>query len=405
MNAVSSGRRAHAPVFIVGAGPVGLVAAIRLREQGVHVRIVDELTAETKRTYPAVLHAATLRVLSSLGVAAPLEWRGRPVARLALYADGECRSVLDVAAARELSPGTMTLPQDVLRQALTNRLRELGTEVEWKTRLVALDQDADRARLGIVRREQVEGMSSSLKPEWLDVASETVDADFVIGADGCKSSVRQKLGIEWVSMGRRQIYAFYDAPDYRAGDEAHLVFAEGTANSVYPLQSNYSRFTFQVGVAMAQAPAAPQLRQLLESRMPWYAAQTRDFEWSGSAEFHPALADRFGDGRVWLAGDAAHSTGPLGAQSVNIGIHEADELARRIVERVHNITASPLGPTYAERRRLEWQHLFGLESSRPRSPRTPDWVKRNLAMLLPSLPATGDDLRELLQRLHVELAA
>lgn len=147
------------------------------------------------------------------------------------------------------------------------------------------------------------------------------------------------------------------------------------------------------------------VRQLLESRMPWYTAQTHDFEWSGSAEFHPALADRFGEGRVWLAGDAAHSTGPLGAHSVNIGIHEADELARRIVQRAHNITASPLGPAYAERRRWEWQHLFGLESSKPWSPRTPDWVKRNLAMLFPSLPATGDDLRELLQRLHVELAA
>lgn len=206
-------------------------------------------------------------------------------------------------------------------------------------------------------------------------------------------------------MGRRQSYAFYDAPDYRAGDEAHLVFAEGTANSVYPLQSSYSRFTFQVGVAIGEALAASQLRQLLESRMPWYAAQTHDFEWSGSAEFHPALADRFGEGRVWLAGDAAHSTGPLGAQSMNIGIHEADELARCIVERAHNITTSPLGPTYAERRRSEWQHLFALESSKPQSPRTPDWIKRNLAMLLPSLPAAGDDLHQLLQRLHLGLAA
>ncbi len=384
---------------------MGLVAAIRLREQGVHVRVIDELTAETKRTYPVLMHAPTVRILSSLGVTAPLEWRGRPVARLALYADGQRRSVLDVPTSGELSPGAMTLPQDVLRQALTNRLRELGSDVEWKTRLVALDQDTARARVGIVRREQVEGVSPSLKPEWLDVASETVDADFVIGADGCGSAVRKKLGIEWVSMGRRQTYAFYDAPDYRAGDEAHLVFAGGTANSVYPLQGNYSRFSFQVGVAMAQAPGAPQLRQLLESRMPWYAAQADHFEWSGSAEFHPALADRFGEGRVWLAGDAAHSTGPLGAQSVNIGIHEADELARRIVERAHNITDAPLGPTYAERRRSEWQRLFGLESSKPWSPRTPDWVKRNLPMLLPSLPAAGDDLQELLRRLHVGLAA
>jgi 2-polyprenyl-6-methoxyphenol hydroxylase-like FAD-dependent oxidoreductase len=135
--------------------------------------------------------------------------------------------------------------------------------------------------------------------------------------------------------------------------------------------------------------------------MPWYAAQAENFEWSGSAEFHPALADRFGEGRVGLAGDAAHSTGPLGAQSLNVGIHEADDLARRIVEQLHASAATPFGPRYAEQRRLEWQRLFGLGSSRPQSPRSQDWVRRNLSQLLPSLPASGDDLDDLLEQLHV----
>lgn len=404
MNTANSVSRAHTPVLIVGAGPVGLVAAIRLREQGVDVRIVDEQSADTKRTYPVVVHARTLRILTSLGVTAPLEWRGRPITRLAVYTDGQRRSVLDLPPAGEMSPGAMTLPQDVLRQSLTTRLSELGTDVEWKTRLAGLDQDAARVSACIIRRERVEGPRPSLTPQWRDVAAESIDVEFVVGADGCKSSVRQKLGVEFVSMGRRQMYAFYDAPDARAGDEAHLVLISGTANSVYPLQSDASRFTFELDVGVGHAPGVVQLRQLLQSRMPWYAAQANGFEWSGSAEFHPALAERFGEGKVWLAGDAAHSTGPLGGQSLNVGIHEADDLACRIVEQRENVALRSLGPSYTQQRRVEWQRLFGTGSSSPRSTRAQDWIKRHITSLLPSLPASGDDLDDLLEQLHVTSA-
>jgi 2-polyprenyl-6-methoxyphenol hydroxylase-like FAD-dependent oxidoreductase len=333
-----------------------------------------------------------------------LEWRGRPITRLAVYTDGERRAVLDLPAAGEMSPGAMTLPQDVLRQSLTNRLSELGTEVEWKTRLASLDQDAARVRAGIVRRERVEGARPSLTPEWRDVAAESIDAEFLVGADGCKSSVRQKLGVEFVAKGCRQMYAFYDAPDARAGDEAHLVLVSGTANSVYPLQSDASRFTFELAIGMSHAPGLVQLRQLLESRMPWYAAQANGFEWSGSAEFNPALAERLGEGKVWLAGDAAHSTGPLGGQSLNVGIHEADDLACRIVEQGKSAGLRSLGPSYTQQRQIEWQRLFGIGSSSPCATRAQDWIKPHIATLLPSLPASGDDLDDLLEQLHITTA-
>ncbi len=89
---------ARTPVLVVGAGPVGLIAAIHLREQGLAVRVIDELTAETKRTYPVVLHPRTLHILAALGVTAPLEWRGRFVKHLAIHADG-ARQVLKVRTA------------------------------------------------------------------------------------------------------------------------------------------------------------------------------------------------------------------------------------------------------------------------------------------------------------------
>lgn len=387
-------------VLVVGAGPAGLVAAVTLRERGVAVRIIDELASEDKRTYPVVVHPRTLRILDGLGVVAPLEWRGHAITHLAVYTERQRRAVLELPAAGRTSPGALTLPQDVLRQSLLHRLSELGVEVEWKTRLVALEQTAAHVRCHLMRRERLE----SDKPEWFDVESASFESDFVVGADGVRSVVREKLGIGWISQGPRQIFAFYDAPDARAGSEAHLVIHESQGNSVYPLQSDLSRFTFQLSVGMPQAPGLTQLRQLLASRMPWYGMDPRNFEWSGSAEFLPALAERFGEGRVWLAGDAAHSTGPLGGQSLNVGIHEAHDLAGRMAERVGHTGSSPLGVGYTHQRLLEWQVLFGLGPSAPIAPRARDWVKRNLGILLQALPAAGDDLDELLDQLHVRAA-
>ena len=391
------------PVLVVGAGPAGLVAAIRLREQGLQVRIVDEQTADTKRTYPVVLHPRTLQVLASLGVTAPLEWRGRFIKHLAVYVDNLQRLVLDLPSAEEVAPGALTLPQDVLRRGLVNRQSSLGTEIEWQTRLVALEQDAARVRVGLVHRERVEGQAPTLKPEWLDVSAESLEADYVVAADGRQSTVRSALGIELTGRGAREAYIFYDIADRRAGDVAQLVLTAGSCSSVFPLQGDTSRLSFQVSVLAPQAPGLTELRDLLATRMPWYAAEPSTFDWSGSAEFYPALATSFGQGRVWLAGDAAHSTGPLGGQSINVGMHEADDLARRIV---HTLSAGggPLGAGYAEQRRLEWHRLFGMGPSAPSMAHAPDWVSRNIARLLPSLPVSGDDLDDVLEQLRVRTA-
>jgi 2-polyprenyl-6-methoxyphenol hydroxylase-like FAD-dependent oxidoreductase len=392
------------PVLVVGAGPVGLSAALRLREEGVPVRIVDEQAAESKRTYPVVIHARTLRQLASVGVTAPLEWRGRPVTSLTIRTDSLKRGVLSLPAVEPIAPGALTLPQDVLRQSLQHRLAALGVDVEWKTRLVGFEQDQAGVRATLARRELVESQSNAPASRWTDVGSETVDAEFVIGADGCRSSVRQALGIELVPHGRRELYVFYDADDARAGAESHLVFCDGLGNSVYPLQGSLSRFTFQVGVGAAHQPGQALLEQLLSARLPFYASAPGSVEWSGSAEFHPALAARFGEGRVWLAGDAAHVTGPLGGQSINVGMHEADDLASRIAHALRERGPETVGVRYTEQRCIEWHRLFGLGPSRPDVSHAPEWVKRYIGLLLPSLPASGDDLDDLLDQLGVRTA-
>ena len=113
-----SSRTARSQVAVVGAGPVGLLAALRLRRQGVNVRVFDQQSESRAYSFPVVLHSQTVRLLAQAGVSAPIFWRGKSVERLAIFTGGERRAVLQLPTTVGKAVGLVTLPQDVLRQAL-----------------------------------------------------------------------------------------------------------------------------------------------------------------------------------------------------------------------------------------------------------------------------------------------
>jgi len=398
---MNTGSKSDVRVLIVGAGPVGLTAALALRQRGFAVRIVDGAVVESKRTYPAIVHGRSLGILRDLGVGASLQWRGHRVAHLEIHVDGCERTKLRLPAEEASSPGALTLPQDVLRRALTSCLADLGSDVEWSTRLVALDQTDDRVRVGIVRRERAE--NEELKPEWSDVAFETAEYDFVIGADGEKSAVRELLGIRLSAVDATQFFTFFDVVDPRAGTDAHLVIRETLGTSIFPLQGGFSRLSFQTSVEPPARPGPEELHLLAATRIPWYPVHERQVEWSARRSFTPALAETFGLGRVWLAGDAAHVTGPLGGQSLNVGMQEAFQLADRLRTScgLDRSARSALLGEYTRERRREWELLLGLDVGFLRHGRGEDWFRRNVKALLQALPVAGEELRQLLAELTI----
>jgi 2-polyprenyl-6-methoxyphenol hydroxylase-like FAD-dependent oxidoreductase len=381
----------RAQVLVVGAGPVGLLAALRLKEQGIDVRVIDQGDEQNAHSFPVVLHPRSLRLLRDLGLLPALFWRGRPVTRLAIYTDYERRAVLDLPKVQGVAPGLLTLPRDVLRQTLTNALLRLGVSIEWNTRLTTLAQGLDGVSGRLVRRASSEEGSRVI----------LFEADYLIGADGYESTVREQLDISLRQHGPLTSYVFFDAATQRAGSEAQLALSEGLLNAVYPLQDGVSRFSFQVESALERAPDNDLLRELMASRMPWYSPEVAPCTWSGVAEFRSALVERFGLGRIWLTGDAAHLTGPLGVHSLNVGLDEANELALRMVEALRNPAHSDFGADYDAHRGVQWRELLGIEERASLSSRSPDWARRNLRSLLPCLPASDLDLDDLLDQLRV----
>jgi 2-polyprenyl-6-methoxyphenol hydroxylase-like FAD-dependent oxidoreductase len=367
------------------------MAALALREQGVDVRVVERQSELSTHSFPVVLHPQTLRLLSELGLAPTLFWRGRPITRLAIYANHERRAVLDLPKVNGIAPGLLTLPRDVLRQALLRALERRGVEVTWRTHLVDFEQDGHGVR-GRLRRE--------LGAEAPEVTIH-FDADYVIGADGYDSTVRDLLGIQLVAYGDLSSFAFFDAPSQRAGLEAQLAISDDFANAVYPLQGGLARFSFQLGKSLSHPPDLALLRELLGARLPWYNESIDAYQWGGVAEFRRALADRLGRGRVWLVGEAAHLTAPLGVHSLNVGIDEAYELGQLMAANLRAPSSAHFGPDYEARRLGQWRELLGVEEQSALNARSPEWARRHLHTLYPSLPASGADLDELLSQLRL----
>jgi 2-polyprenyl-6-methoxyphenol hydroxylase-like FAD-dependent oxidoreductase len=119
--------------------------------------------------------------------------------------------------------------------------------------------------------------------------------------------------------------------------------------------------------------------------------------------FEQRLVRQFGRDRCWLAGDAAHQTGPVGAQSMNTGMCEAESLAGRLQKILRGAAPLTLLQDYNRQWQAEWERLMGLSGGlKPRS-NTGDWVRRRLARLLPCLPGSGEDLAYLANQLALDV--
>lgn len=389
---------ARARVLVVGAGPIGLMAALDLTRRGVHVLVVDQSERGAAKSFAVVLHPRTVAMLGEAGVIEPLRWQGHSFARVAVFARGRRQALLTMPVDGELAHGGLTLPQDVLRTALEAELRLAGVEVDYGWRLASFEQTSGEVQC----RLEPDGARTSECTPPAD-AARTIAAEFVIGADGFQSSVRAALGIALIKLAPERHFAFFDVPEAPpAGNTAELAFGEH-ASAMYPLRGELTRYSFELPAVPLRPLGASELNELRRARMPWHGSSVERIEWSGVRAFQSALAERFGRGRVWLAGDACHVASPLGAQSLNVGLREARELADGVCACLGGRELEHLTRSYAEQRRVEWHRLLAIGTKASFAGRTPTWASDHFQQLVGCLPASGDDLDDLLAQLGINL--
>jgi 2-polyprenyl-6-methoxyphenol hydroxylase-like FAD-dependent oxidoreductase len=220
------------------------------------------------------------------------------------------------------------------------------------------------------------------------------------------------------------LFAVYEfESDDRLGNEMRIALDENSTNVLWPLAERRYRWSFQLVQPddLTEFPSKDRadirivqptvdvftkqdVQKFVQLRAPWFKASVDELEWCTDVRFEHRLAKRFGQGRCWLAGDAAHQTSPIGMQSMNVGLCEAEELATTLKTILREKASVNVLETYNRNCRNEWQRLLGLNTALKPGGHADGWIKQRCGRILSCIPASGEDLTQLINQLDLDFS-
>jgi 2-polyprenyl-6-methoxyphenol hydroxylase-like FAD-dependent oxidoreductase len=426
-------------VLVVGAGPVGLYAALNLANQGIRVRIVDTGIWACKRSFALALHPESLDLMKHAGLLGSILERAYRVEKVALYDETGRRAEVRLGTAKDPSSCLAVLPQERLERLLENALQDAGVRVDWRHEVHQLTQRDGQVIATINKFDKESRGYVIAHTEWVIAKTAEVPVHFVLGADGYDSTVRRALNIAFPEVGPAQYYAVFEfGSSADLGHEMRVNLTEGATDVLWPLPEGRCRWSFQL--PDYSDPAAEGLKDRLEKagfgdfpterfkdrykarewssfpvleeenlrtfiaqRAPWFEGSIQDIAWRTVIRFERRLAGAFGSGRVWLAGDAAHLTGPIGVNSMNAGLMEAHELTNSMAQILRRGGSVEQLNSHSELWLSTWRRLQGMEGGFQTDAETDPWISRNAGRLVGVLPAQGQRLIPVAAQLHLQV--
>lgn len=392
-------------VLVVGAGPVGLMAALFLQDRGLSVEIIDQDQRTTQRSYALALHPGTLDILDQAAILTRIAGQARRIAAVAFYEGAGRRAAIDYGRLRGSHPHLLVQRQSVLEREMEEALRQRGVAVRWNHRLQGLQTDGASVRCEVARLDRVASGYPVARDEWVVTGTRGVHPKFVLGADGWNSTLRRLAGIDMTDLGAGAFVSVFEIE--AAGelpDEVRVVLEADRTSVYWPLEPGRCRWGFQVEAAADHDPSLDRLGRLLKERAPWFAARPARILWSTLARFDRSVAAEFARGPLAVIGDAAHLATPVGVHSMNLGIAEA-QIAAGCIAQIASQSA-PLGALRQalEARRSDWLAILGSEGAPSAEAGADPWVASRASRLRSAIPASGDDLRQLLAQIGLRAA-
>lgn len=399
-------------VLVAGAGPVGQFAALSLAKRGVPLRIVDTGVWACSHSYALALHPGLLPLLDQHGLAGAALERSYPVRTIGLYDENECRARIDLTSSDDPRQCMAVLRQDAIESLLEKALNDAGIKIEWRHEVADIATNVDHAVAKVNQLQRESRGYVVAHSEWVINKTERLDVPFVIGADGYESEARRSMGISFEETGPAEYFAVFEfKTDADLANEMKVVFSGDSANVLWPLPGGFCRWSFQLpdyesrdarrdkdrlllsgGLTGNNMVDDAHLAQFIQERAPWFQGSIEQIVWRMVVRFERRLASDFGRDRVWLAGDAAHLTGPVGVQSMNVGLAEAAELAFLMNRVLHE--GAPLSDMeiYNQQWMAEWRRLSGATGGLKPVDGCDPWVAGHAKAILSCLPAHGKAL-------------
>jgi len=317
-------KRRH-PVVVVGAGPVGLAAAIDLAQRGQQVVLLDDDNTVSVGSRGLCYAKRTLEILDRLGcgdavVAQGVTWNvGRT-----FHGEEEVFHFNLQPEPDHCRPGMVNLQQYHLEQCLVERAQSLpNLDLRWQNKVLAVTPQDDGATVEV---DTADGRY-------------TLHADWLVVADGARSPIRRQMGLDMAGRVFQDRFLIVDVvlkePMFAEGKAERWFwfdppFHPGQSVLLHREADNVWRIDFQLGWdADPEAEKQPD-RVLPRIRAMLGAERDFELEWVSVYTFQCRRMQRFRHGRVLFAGDAAHQVSPFGARGANSGMQDSDNLAWKL---------------------------------------------------------------------------
>lgn len=304
--------KATPDVVVVGAGPVGLSLALALARSGRDVLVLEKEPSTAEFSRAPVIWPATQEVLARLNVVDAFVSEGIAVPQLELF--------------------------DVDRDAvlLSIPLSELKHETDFAQLLVLPQSDTEGLLLDALQAQrcaqvlfdaevtEVSQSGSSATVSYRHAGAETsVEAALVAGCDGAHSAIREALGFSFPGKTYKVRAALADVDVPRGTD---LPFPRLTTDPRIAIGIRIKEHRWRLILPFRERESVP-LEQRVDDAVRTLLGVDYQLVWSSEFQLHRRVSSQFADGRIVLAGDAAHLNSPVGGQGMNAGIMDAGLLA------------------------------------------------------------------------------
>jgi 3-(3-hydroxy-phenyl)propionate hydroxylase len=336
------------PVVVAGAGPVGVILALALARQGLAVRVFEAEARVNDSPRAATTHAATLELLEDLGLIDEVIERGLVEPKFRIW-DRASRTVIaefDFGVLKNDTryPFVVQCEQHKLANMAIQHLKAFANvTVEFSSFVTGFSQYDDRV--------EVELETSS--------GTHRISGAFLIGCDGGRSTVRKALGIEFEGYTHPERFLVLTTPfafdaefsqcsrNYFSDPDEWCALFKVTGDDGKGLW----RLLFPTGPNETEEQAFDEAS--VQSRLQKFFPKDGSYPvvHRNLYNVHQRVAASFGNGRVFLAGDAAHVNNPLGGLGLNFGIHDAVELSRLLGRVIRREAPSDALDLYEQRRR------------------------------------------------------
>jgi putative polyketide hydroxylase len=358
---MSSTDSLHIPVLIIGGGIVGLSASLFLSHQGIPSILIERHSGTSIHPRARSVNARTMEIYRGIGISDAVREAGASLSpSMGIYSGSSVKEVIDPKPRKEKRPipfaGLMseTGPEsgawgtlDMVEPVLLQRAKERGVDARFFTECVCVEQDGEK-------------VTATLKDRSDDNAYK-VTTDYLIAADGANSPIRERLGIQRTGrgeLGNLLNILFHTTPSlspfFKNREFSLCRIEQPDFCGLFTSINNSDRWVFHLcydptkgekpedfppekcKVFLQKALGMPEFEIDVKSILPWQASVR--------------VAERIQEGRIFIAGDAAHQMPPYAGQGANSGIADVHNLAWKLAAVLKKQANPTLLETYESER-------------------------------------------------------